>query len=51
MPVDYLRIDGSLEQHLVDIINQLGDVMERKTIEEFVETRDILGSLRTLGVE
>jgi len=60
MPVDYLKIDGSFVRHLVDndvdhtmvdIINQLGHVMELMTIAEFVESEDVLDSLRRLGVD
>jgi diguanylate cyclase (GGDEF)-like protein/PAS domain S-box-containing protein len=60
MPVDYLKIDGSFVRHLVDndvdhtmvdIINQLGHVMKLKTIAEFVETPEVLDSLRRLGVD
>ena len=60
MPVDYLKIDGSFVRHLVDndvdhtmvdIINQLGHVMKLKTIAEFVETPEVLDSLRLLGVD
>ncbi len=60
LPVDYLKIDGSFVRHLsqsavdhtmVDAINQLGHVMGLKTIAEFVETRNILESLRILDVD
>ena len=60
MPVDYLKIDGSFVRHLVendvdhtmvDIINQLGHVMNLKTIAEFVENAEILEALRALGVD
>lgn len=60
LPVDYLKIDGSFVRHLahsavdhtmVDAINQLGHVMGLKTIAEFVETQDVLESLRILDVD
>ncbi|MCB1881102.1 MAG: EAL domain-containing protein [Gammaproteobacteria bacterium] len=60
LPVDYLKIDGTFVRHLsqsavdhtmVDAINQLGHVMGLKTIAEFVETQDILESLRILDVD
>lgn len=60
LPVDYLKIDGSFVRHLaqsavdhtmVDAINQLGHVMGLKTVAEFVETKDVLESLRILDVD
>lgn len=59
LPVDYLKIDGSFVRHMdtepvdhamVDVINRIGQVMELKTIAEFVENAAILDSLKKLGV-
>ena len=59
LPVDYLKIDGSFVRHMdkdpvdyamVDVINRIGQVMNLKTIAEFVENEDILDGLKTLGV-
>ena len=59
LPVDYLKIDGSLvnkmdkntaDQAMVAAINQIGRVMDIKTIAEHVENEDILSSLKKIGV-
>lgn len=41
MSVEYVNIEGSFVRQLVDIINQLGYVMDFKSIAEFVETEDV----------
>jgi diguanylate cyclase (GGDEF)-like protein/PAS domain S-box-containing protein len=60
LPVDFLKIDGSFVRHLADnkvdhtmveVIHQLGHVMGLKTIAEFVESREIMESLREIGVD
>ena len=59
LPVDYLKIDGSLvnkmdkntaDQAMVAAINQIGRVMDIKTIAEHVENEDILSGLKKIGV-
>jgi len=60
LPVDYLKIDASFVTDIMDnpvkdamvrAINQIGHVMGIKTIAEGVESPDLLGSLRAIGVD
>ena len=60
LPVDYLKIDGSLVRHIndeeydrsiVEMINQVAQMMQMRTIAEFVENSDILNQLKTIGVD
>ncbi|MBX2823704.1 MAG: EAL domain-containing protein [Gammaproteobacteria bacterium] len=60
LPIDYLKIDGSLVRNLatddmdlemVRAINQIGHTVGARTIAEFVENDDILDILRELGVD
>lgn len=60
LPVDYLKIDGMFVKDIVDdpidfamvkSINEIGHVMGKKTIAEFVENDAILGRLRSIGVD
>ncbi|MGB5396621.1 MAG: EAL domain-containing protein [Gammaproteobacteria bacterium] len=60
LPVDYLKIDGSfvrdmatnkIDQAMVAAINQVGHVMNIKTIAEFVENEQIITSLQRLDVD
>ncbi len=60
LPVDYLKIDGSLihdidqnpvNEAMVSAINQVGHVMNMKTVAEFVENRDIQDKLAFLGID
>ncbi|GAA4027292.1 EAL domain-containing protein [Actimicrobium antarcticum] len=60
LPVDYLKIDGSFvkdmltdvtDRAMVDAINQIGHVMGKKTIAEFVENDAIRECLREMGVD
>lgn len=59
LPMDYLKIDGSLIRGIedpinyvmVDAINRIGHVMRLQTIAEFVEETWMLGRLRDVGVD
>ena len=60
LPVDYLKIDGSFVREMVDsktdhamvaAINQIGHILEIRTIAEFVENIDIIEQLHDLGVD
>ena len=60
LPVDYLKIDGSFIRDIVDddvnfalvrSINDVGKVMGKQTIAEFVENENIMKSLQSLGVD
>ncbi len=60
LPVDYLKIDGSLvrnvsqeecDRAIVSSINQVAHLMGMKTIAEFVEDRVILQHLDRIGVD
>ena len=60
LPVDYLKIDGAfvrdivenpIDHAMVESINQIGQVMGKKTIAEFVENKEILEKLKVIGVD
>ena len=60
LPVDFLKIDGmfvkSMDQDAVDYamvksINEIGHVMGKKTIAEYVENDGIMKQLEHLGVD
>lgn len=60
LPVDYLKIDGlfvrdimddSIDYAMVKSINELGHVMGKLTVAEFVEKESILWKLREIGVD
>lgn len=60
LPVDYLKIDGSfvkdmlddpIDRAMVESINQIGHVMGKLTIAEFVETPEIMQALAEVGVD
>ncbi len=60
LPVDYLKIDGFFVRDMIDdrisfelvkSINDIGHVMGKKTIAEFVENEAILQALREIGVD
>jgi diguanylate cyclase (GGDEF)-like protein/PAS domain S-box-containing protein len=59
LPVDFLKIDGEFVKGIVDdpislamvkSINQVGQVMGKQTIAEYVESQEILAVLRHVGV-
>ncbi|MBC3955311.1 EAL domain-containing protein [Pseudomonas triticifolii] len=60
LPVDFLKIDGSfikdmldnpINQAMVEVINNIGHVMGKRTIAEFVETPQIESVLKEMGVD
>lgn len=60
LPVDFLKIDGMfvrdmledpIDMEMVRSINEIGHVMGKKTIAEFVENNEILECLKKLGVD
>jgi len=60
LPVDFLKIDGSfvrdmladpIDNAMVEAINQIGHVMGKRTIAEYVEHAGILERLREIGVD
>ena len=60
LPVDYLKIDGGFVKDIVNdpvdlamvkAINDMGHVLGKKTVAEFVENEQILHKLRELGVD
>jgi diguanylate cyclase (GGDEF)-like protein/PAS domain S-box-containing protein len=60
LPVDFLKIDGMfirdmiydpIDLEMVRSINEIGHVMGKKTIAEFVENKETLECLKGLGVD
>lgn len=60
LPVDFLKIDGSfvkdmltdpIDFAMVEAINQIGHVMGKKTIAEFVENDAVFQALKRIGVD
>lgn len=60
LPVDYLKIDGAFVREIhsnvvdwtmVKSINDIGQIMGKKTIAEFVENEEILNQLKEIGVD
>ncbi len=60
LPVDYLKIDGLFVKDILDdevdlamvkSINEVGHVMNKKTIAEFVESERVFKLLKSLGVD
>jgi EAL domain-containing protein (putative c-di-GMP-specific phosphodiesterase class I) len=44
-------VSDPIGQAIVKTINEIGHVMDKKTIAEFTENVEILGKLRELGVD
>ena len=60
LPVDFLKIDGLFVKDILDdevdlamvkSINEVGHVMNKKTIAEFVENKQIFDLLKSLGID
>ena len=60
LPVDYLKIDGSFVQNIVndkvdyatvECFNHISQIMNIKTIAEFVENKAIFDNLKQIGVD
>ena len=60
LPVDYLKIDGGFvrdmlqdksNQAMVEMINRIGHILGKKTVAEFVESREIAETLKEMGVD
>ena len=60
LPVDYLKIDGGFVRDMlqdqgnhamVEMINRIGHILGKKTVAEFVESREIAESLKRMGVD
>ncbi|MEM7257433.1 MAG: EAL domain-containing protein [Pseudomonadota bacterium] len=60
LPISYLKIDGkyirnilqeSVDYAMVKAINEIGQVLGKQTIAEFVESDEVLEKLREMGVD
>lgn len=60
LPVDFLKIDGEfvrgilsdpMDEAMVRSMNEIGHIMGKKTIAEFVESENLLDKLRDIGVD
>lgn len=60
LPIDFVKIDGSIVKDVVDSpkdlalvksINEIGHFLGKKTVAEFVENDDVLARLRQMGVD
>ena len=60
LPVDYIKIDGGfvkdladdpIDRAMVEAINNVGHVMGKQTIAEFVDSERVMAVLREIGVD
>jgi len=60
LPIDFVKIDGSIVKDVVESpkdlalvksINEIGHFMGKKTVAEFVENDEVLARLRQIGVD
>ena len=60
LPVDFLRIDGQfvrdiladpVDYAMVRSINELGQLLDKQTIAEYVETPEVADELRRIGID
>jgi diguanylate cyclase (GGDEF)-like protein/PAS domain S-box-containing protein len=60
LPVDYLKIDGGFvldmlkdpsNHAMVEMINRIGHILGKRTVAEYVETREIAQALQAMGVD
>ncbi len=60
LPIDYVKIDGSLVKDIasdprdlmvVRSLNEIGHFLGKKTVAEFVESQEVLARLRQIGVD
>lgn len=60
LPVDFIKIDGEfvrgilddpMDEAMVRSMNQIGHIMGKKTIAEYVESEELLVKLRDIGVD
>lgn len=60
LPVDYLKIDGHfvrdiladpVDYAMVRSINELGQLLDKRTIAEYVETLEVAEELRSIGID
>ena len=60
LPIDYLKVDGTfvrdilsdpVDYAMVRSINELGQLLGKETIAEYVETLDVAEELRSIGID
>jgi diguanylate cyclase (GGDEF)-like protein/PAS domain S-box-containing protein len=60
LPVDYLKIDGGFVREMlqdpsvhamVEMINRIGHILGKRTVAEYVESREIAQALQAMGVD